>query len=94
MFKVSREKSDITIKLDIPEDFDSLPSDLELAVFRFVQECLANVHRHSGSRSADIHFSLNDDGLRVQVADQGKGIGPERLAEIQAGHTGVGVRGM
>jgi signal transduction histidine kinase len=88
------ERSGIAVTLDMPNDFKRLPDDLELAIFRFVQECLTNVHRHSGSSKAEIHLSLEGEGIQVLVADSGKGMSPERIAEIQSSGSGVGVRGM
>ncbi len=88
------QRSGIAIKLDIADDLGRLPSDMELAIFRLVQECLTNIHRHSGSKSADIQVFVEAEYLHIEVSDQGKGIPPERLAEIRSGGSGVGIRGM
>jgi PAS domain S-box-containing protein len=88
------QRSGIAIKLDIADNFGRLPSDVELAIFRLVQECLTNVHRHSGSKTASIRIFSERESLHVEVSDQGKGIPPERLAKIRSGGSGVGVRGM
>jgi PAS domain S-box-containing protein len=88
------ERTDLDIRLEIPDDFGRLPRDLELVVFRLVQECLTNIHRHSGSKAASIHIARNGDSISVEVQDQGRGISPEKLAEIQSGGSGVGIRGM
>ena len=88
------QRSGIAIKLDIADNVGRLPSDMELAIFRLVQECLTNIHRHSGSKTADIRMFVKADSLHVEVTDQGKGIPPERLAEIRRGGSGVGIRGM
>jgi PAS domain S-box-containing protein len=88
------ERSGLDVSLDIPERFGRLPQDLELAVFRLVQECLTNVHRHSGSKTALIRVAREGDMLTVTVEDQGKGMPPAKLAEIQSQGSGVGIRGM
>src|SRR5579862_5020278 len=87
-------RSGIAIKLDIADNVGRLPSEMELAVFRLVQECLTNIHRHSGSKTADIRLFVKGGNLCTEVTDEGKGIPPERLAEIRAGGSGVGIRGM
>ena len=87
-------RSGIAIKLDIAENIGRLPNDMELAVFRLVQECLTNINRHSGSKTADIRVFVKGGNLCVEVTDQGRGITPERLAEIRKGGSGVGIRGM
>jgi PAS domain S-box-containing protein len=84
------QRSGIAIKLDNADNFGRLPSDMELAIFRLVQECLTNIHRHSGSKTADIRMFVEAESLHVEVSDQGKGIPPERLAEIRSGGSGVG----
>lgn len=89
-----RERSGLDIKLKIPENFDRLPDAVELAIFRMVQECLTNVHRHSGSRTASIRLSGNAESVVLEIKDQGKGIPAEKLAQIRAQHAGVGTTGM
>ncbi|MGA8622808.1 MAG: PAS domain S-box protein [Candidatus Sulfotelmatobacter sp.] len=88
------KRSGIAIKLDISDNFGRLSTDMELAIFRLVQECLTNIHRHSGSKRADIRMFVEAESVHVEVSDQGKGISPERLAEIRSGGSGVGIRGM
>jgi PAS domain S-box-containing protein len=88
------ERSGLDIRLDIPEDLGRLPQDMELVVFRLVQECLTNIHRHSGSKSAVIQIHRDGGKISVAVADQGKGMTPERLGEVQGHGAGVGFRGM
>ncbi len=88
------ERSGLDIKLDIPDHFERLPGDLELLVFRLVQECLTNVHRHSGSKTASIRIAREGDLVSISVQDQGKGMSAARLAEIQSHRAGVGIRGM
>ena len=88
------ERSGMDIQLDIPEDFGRLPRDMEMAIFRLLQECLTNIHRHSGSKTALIRVVRAANGIALDVQDRGKGIPPQKLAEIQSGGAGVGIRGM
>jgi two-component system NarL family sensor kinase len=67
---------------------------MELVMFRLVQECLTNIHRHSGSKSASIRVARDCDGVLLVVQDKGKGISAEKLSEIQSQGSGVGIRGM
>lgn len=89
-----KERSGLDINLSIPEDFGRLPGDLELVIFRIVQESLTNVHRHSGSKTATITIRRDSASIIVKVQDEGRGISPERLAQIQSQGTGVGISGM
>jgi len=88
------ERSDLKIEADIPKDFGRLSDDMEVAIFRIVQECLTNIHRHSGSKTATIQLSRKEESVSLEIQDEGKGIPPEKLAEIQAHRTGVGITGM
>jgi PAS domain S-box-containing protein len=88
------ERSSLQIDLQVPENFGRLPAEMELHIFRLVQESLTNIHRHSGSKTALIRIERQGDNVQVKVEDQGRGMSPERLAEIQSRGTGVGIRGM
>jgi signal transduction histidine kinase len=89
------ERSSIKVDLDLPENFDRLSNELELAVFRIVQECLTNIHRHSESETATISIRQDDRLLTIQVQDQGKGIPLEKQLELtETSRGGVGLRGM
>jgi PAS domain S-box-containing protein len=88
------ERSGLEITQSIPEDFGRLSGEMELRIFRIVQECLTNVHRHSGSKVAAIRLKRTDQTVFLEIEDNGRGISPERLAEIQSHGAGVGVRGM
>jgi signal transduction histidine kinase len=88
-------RSNIRVELHVPDDFGRLPQDMETALFRTVQECLTNVHRHSGSDLAVIHVSRTADEVRLSVEDRGNGIPTEKLDEVSnGGAPGVGLGGM
>jgi signal transduction histidine kinase len=88
-------RSKIKVDLDLPDDFARLPRESETAIFRVVQECLTNIHRHSGSSVARIRLRQRNQQVLVEIEDKGKGIPPEKQEEISsAGAPGVGVRGM
>ncbi len=89
-----KERSGIDIALSIPEDFGRLFREMELVMFRVVQECLNNVHRHSGSTKATIRIAREGDHVFLEVQDEGKGMSTEKLSEIQSQGSGVGIRGM
>lgn len=88
------ERSGLDIALKLPKNLGRLPRDMELAIFRLVQECLTNIHRHSASKTAQIQLTRHADRITVTVQDHGKGMSPARLAEIQSGASGVGLRGI
>jgi PAS domain S-box-containing protein len=89
------ERSNIKVDVEIPSDFSRLPNDTELAIFRIVQECLTNIHRHSGSSTASIQIQQEGSRLRVEVRDYGKGIPLAKQKEIlDSSRGGVGFGGI
>jgi signal transduction histidine kinase len=89
------ERSKIRVSLDLPRDLGRLPREMETALFRIVQECLTNVHRHSGSSTAAVRIEQSENELRIEVQDEGKGIPIEKQSAIAAsGKAGVGMSGM
>lgn len=91
-----RQRSSLHIDFEVPKDFRRLPQETELALFRVLQESLANVHRHSGSPTAQILLRMEDETVVLEVRDQGKGA-PAAALELSGnsvGALGVGLRGM
>ena len=87
------ERSKIQVAIEVPSGL-RLPTGMEIAVFRIVQECLTNIHRHSGSKIASISIQQEADQIRVVAQDSGKGIPAHQLRSISDGQSGVGFRGM
>jgi PAS domain S-box-containing protein len=88
-------RSKIAVRLDMSADFGRLSKEAEIALFRVVQECLTNIHRHSGSATAAIRISRENGVVSLEVKDDGKGIPAEKLTQVNAsGTVGVGFRGM
>ena len=89
------QRSKIDVNLDCPDDFGRMPREMETAVFRLVQECLTNIHRHSGSQTAKIRLYRSNHEVVIEVEDKGKGIPTEKLDRMtSAGGAGVGITGM
>jgi PAS domain S-box-containing protein len=87
------QRAGIKVQLSIAE-FGRLSPEMELAIFRVVQECLTNIHRHSGSKTAHISIDLDRAGFIVEVRDSGQGISAPNLAKIRKRADGIGLRGM
>ena len=89
------QRSKIQVKLQLSAEDIRLPAELETHLFRAVQECLTNIYRHSGSPTARLGLSIENDRVRLEVADNGKGIPPEKLKALESkGQLGVGIAGM
>src|SRR6202790_4187937 len=89
------ERSHIQVSLEVPADIGGMPADMEIAIFRMIQECLTNIHRHSGSATAAISLKQEGDLIAVEVRDSGKGIPLDKQQELaEPGRGGVGLNGM
>jgi len=73
------QRSGVAVDLHVSPEFGRLPEDMEIGIFRVVQECLINVHRHSGSNSAKIQVMRTNDQVDVTISDTGKGISANHL---------------
>jgi len=88
------QRSGLKIVLDISTDFGRLPDAIEMAIFRIVQECLTNIHRHSGAKTATIRLAYDVSTVVLEIHDDGSGIAKDALAAILTQRSGVGITGM
>ena len=84
-------RSKIEVDLQLDSDLGRLPAEIEITMFRVVQECLTNVYRHSGSDFCSILVQRDAQRLCMQIRDTGHGMRMRADGEIS---TGVGLRGM
>ena len=61
------ERSNLKIELIFSGAFGRLPAEIELAVFRIIQECLTNILRHSGSGTAAIQLARTTEGVCLLI---------------------------
>ena len=89
------QRSRIDVNLIVAPGFERLSPDQEIAIFRVIQECLTNVHRHSGSRKAEVRLARRHGCIHLEVNDEGKGIPLGKHFDLNSPATlGVGFRGM
>jgi len=87
------KRTGIEVRLQIAEDFGRLEREKELALFRVMQESLANVQRHSGSARAEIVLTKQPGRVILEVRDQGCGL-PKNGSGQYAVPMGVGMASM
>ena len=81
------KRSGIAVTMGVAPDLGRLDSDIETALFRVVQECLLNVHRHSQSTTASVSLTPENGDIKLQVRDEGVGMTPPESPDT----TGFGV---
>lgn len=88
------KRSGINVSHDIPENFGRLHRDVELALFRVLQEGLTNVHKHSGSSTAAVHLTRTPEKAILELTDHGNGFTRANSQNSNVRQHGVGLRGM
>lgn len=89
------ERSSIKANIHLPPKLDRLHKDVEIALFRLLQESLTNVHRHSGASVVDISVRVDTEQIDLEISDNGRGIPKKQLTQLQDGNGGgVGLAGM
>lgn len=90
------ERTGMRIQLIMEEEFPTVPDELAITIFRVVQECLTNVHRHSASREATIELTQIGNEIQLRVADPGPSVQPGSGERIDGPKKklGVGIAGM
>ena len=87
------QRSGIRVNLDMPALLKRMPQELETTLFRILQEALTNIHRHSGSPTADIQLSYSPERVVLEVRDVGRGV-PSEFTNHTIVDLGVGILGM
>ena len=85
------KRSGLQVDIDIPDNLPRLRSNLELCLFRILQECLTNVHRHAACTGVKVTLQSTEDALTLSVVDNGKGISADRLRELRLTRAGLGI---
>ena len=85
------ERTGIDVTLDIKKEIGRLPPELEMNLFRVVQEGLTNIRRHSGSDTATIRLDKQETQLILQIEDRRKRLPNNAGARKHGGNIGAGV---
>jgi len=90
------QRSGIQVTLDAPRDMARLPAEVEIGLFRVLQEGLTNVHRHSGASAANVLIRQEARQIILEIKDNGRGIRQEALSrfDLTGAGMGVGLSGM
>jgi signal transduction histidine kinase len=83
-------RNGMSLDLQVPEDINSLPPEIEHGFYRVAQEALENVIQHAGAKQVQVRLEQNAARLTLTVADDGRGFDTEREAsEHQLGLQGM-----
>lgn len=88
------ERSRILVDVEVSDDFGRQPQEIEMTLFRIIQEALTNIHRYSGSKVARIRLARDSAAVRVEVQDEGCGLTRPMESSGSNNLPGVGIPGM
>jgi signal transduction histidine kinase len=89
------KRSDIHVVIEIAEIVERLPKEIELALFRVLQEALTNVHRHARAKNVIVDLKCSDREVSLMIQDDGRGVPAETLRAFNDGLAGgIGLAGM
>ena len=83
------ERSSLTVDVNVNLPSGTLPAELETAIYRIVQEALANVVKHAAARSVSIVVSGSAGSVRAIVEDDGRGFALGTVREHALGLVGM-----
>lgn len=89
-------RTGVKVSFDLPDSEERLPRDLELTLFRVLQEALTNIQRHSKTTMAEVQLRVNGKTATLKVQDHGVGLPAEMIQSFHENgtHVGVGLAGM
>ena len=88
------ESLGIAVRCEFSEPEWHLPSQVETALFRAVQEAITNIAKHAQAETVLIQCALREGALAIEIEDDGRGFDPSSLGGPVAGRRGLGLMGI
>jgi two-component system sensor histidine kinase UhpB len=76
-----QRESGINFRLTLPMPMPTIDEATGLVLYRVVQEALTNTVRHSSARHCQVSLESSADMLQLEIADDGKGLPPSKIAQ-------------
>ena len=87
-------RTDLSTSLERDGSFATLTASQRIALLRVLQEALSNVRQHSGASAVAVTLCEDDDGVCMEIRDDGHGFDPAAAEPDPDGQSGIGVVGM
>jgi signal transduction histidine kinase len=89
------ERNLIDVQLNgVDESFDRLPTDVETALYRIVQEALMNIEKHANASHVSINISRTDSNVTIRIEDNGEGFSMQNALRKSESTRSMGLRNM
>lgn len=87
-------RTNLQFQCRISSQAERLPRDLELQIFRIVQEAVNNIEKHARAKSVKLQVRLQGDSVVLRVEDDGQGFDPKTLSVGRKARHGLGITNM
>lgn len=89
--QVARRTPDLDVQLNLPDEGRILPSWMEMALLRIVQQSLDNTVQHAQATQAEIELTILPRQIVLRIADNGRGfeVPPRLVSFAREGHLGI-----
>ncbi|HST70054.1 MAG TPA: ATP-binding protein, partial [Solirubrobacterales bacterium] len=89
-------RTGIEVRVSNEGEPETLPEDVQTAVYRILQEALANIGRHAGATAVSVEIEVDDERLELRIRDDGAGFEPSSAVRgaSNGGGAGLGLSGM
>ncbi len=84
----------IAVRCEFDEGGERLPTEVETALFRAVQEAITNIVKHAHAETVLIQCALGPQGVTIEIEDDGDGFDPESISSAAVGGRGLGLAGI
>ena len=89
-----QDKAKLPIKFELEVSSKRLSDAVELTLYRIIQEALNNIQKHSGASQATLRLKQNGASLKLNIADNGKGLRAASGNSKPLKHPGMGLLNM
>jgi two-component system NarL family sensor kinase len=73
---------------------ERLPSNMELNLFRIVQEAMNNIEKHARAKTVELQIAARNGSILLKISDNGRGFDPLKASATKKGRRGNGLANM
>ena len=84
-------RTGVEVRVSTEGEADTLPDDVQTAVYRILQEALANIGRHAGATAVEVEMEVENERLELRIRDDGEGFDPASGGRDSSDGPGAGL---
>ncbi len=84
-----RSQHNLNVQFEVVGELERLPTEMETAIYRIIQEALTNIVRHAKATRADVLLEKKINSLMVIIEDNGIGFDPKKVEPKHLGLVGM-----